>query len=57
MIINKFTEAASVTQCIDYMENVLNYVAPQVELIEVEVERGFEGSTGTGGTGENMGWG
>ena len=28
---------------------------PAVEIIEVEVGRGFEGSTG--GTGENMGWG
>jgi len=37
------------------MEKIMNYVAPQVELIEVVVESGFEGSTG--GTGENMGWG
>lgn len=33
----------------------VKYVTPAVEIIEVEVERGFEGSTG--GTGENMGWG
>lgn len=37
------------------MEKIMNYVAPKVELIEVVVECGFEGSTG--GTGENMGWG
>ena len=51
---NKFTEAASDAKR-TMMENLLNYVAPQVELIEVVVECGFEGSTG--GTGENMGWG
>ena len=38
-----------------FIEKQANYQAPQVEMIEVEVERGFEGSTG--GTGENMGWG
>lgn len=27
------------------MEKVLNYVAPVVEVIEVEVEKGFAGST------------
>lgn len=37
------------------MENVMDYVAPQIELIEVEVEKGFAGSPG--GEGEDMGWG
>ena len=32
-----------------------NYQAPLLEVIEVEVEHGFAGSTG--GTGEDMGWG
>ena len=31
------------------------YEAPMMEIVEVAVEHGFEGSTG--GTGENMGWG
>lgn len=43
------------------MENVMNYVAPQVEWIEVEVEKGFagspEGEGNPGGTGDDMGWG
>lgn len=29
------------------MEKVLNYVAPEVEIVEVEVEKGFAGSDGT----------
>jgi hypothetical protein len=33
----------------------VKYVTPEVEIIEVEVESGFAGSTG--GTGEDMGWG
>ena len=28
------------------MEKVLNYVAPVVEVVEVEVEKGFAGSLG-----------
>ena len=28
------------------MEKVLNYVAPVVEIVEVEVEKGFAGSPG-----------
>lgn len=35
--------------------SVKNYQAPQIEVIEVEVECGFVGTTG--GTGEDMGWG
>lgn len=38
----------------------VKYDAPQVEIIEVEVEKGFAGSDTDGdstGTGENMGWG
>ena len=31
------------------MEKVLNYVAPVVEVVEVEVEKGFAGSLGEGG--------
>ena len=30
------------------MEKVLNYVAPVVEMVEVEVEKGFAGSGGFG---------
>jgi len=30
------------------MEKVLNYVAPEVEIVEVEVEKGFAGSPGFG---------
>lgn len=41
----------------NFIEKTIGYQAPEVEVVEVEVERGFEGSTGTGGTGENMGWG
>ena len=33
------------------MEKVLNYVAPVVEVVEVEVEKGFAGSP-TGGFGD-----
>lgn len=51
---NKFTEAASDAKR-TMMENVMNYVAPQVELIEVVVECGFAGTTG--GTGDDMNWG
>ena len=37
------------------MEKMFGYVAPQVEVIEVEVEKGFAGSPGgTGGTGSNL---
>ena len=36
----------------------LHYESPHVEVIEVEVEKGFASSSGeTGGTGEDMGWG
>ena len=34
------------------MEKMFGYVAPQVEVIEVEVEKGFAGSTV--GTGSNL---
>ena len=37
------------------MEKMFGYVAPQVEVIEVEVEKGFADSLGgTGGTGSNL---
>ena len=39
------------------MEKVLNYVAPVVEIVEVEVEKGFAGSiTGPGEGGETSPW-
>ena len=37
------------------MEKNVKYVAPMVEIIEVEVEKGFAGSTGS--TGGNLGEG
>lgn len=37
------------------ISSVKSYQTPQVEVIEVEVEYGFSGTTG--GTGEDMGWG
>ena len=40
----------------EFVENVVNYDAPQVEVIEVEVEKGFAASDGygeTGGVGTN----
>lgn len=36
-------------------QNVVGYEAPQVEVIEVEVEKGFEASTSGGG--QNGIWG
>ena len=40
------------------MEKVMMYEAPQVEIIEVEVEKGFAVSTGEGTTygAETPGW-
>ena len=38
------------------MEKVLIYEAPQVEVIEVEIERGFAGSDNSGNT-STEGWG
>ena len=35
------------------MEKVLNYVAPVVEIVEVEVEKGFAGSVNVPGQGED----
>ena len=38
------------------MEKVLNYVAPVVEIVEIEVEKGFAGSlTRPGDGGEDSG--
>ena len=37
------------------MEKVLNYVAPVVEVVEVEVEKGFAGSTPDLEEGDNWG--
>ena len=34
----------------------MNYVAPELEVLEVMVEKGFEGSTGTEGGVEIPGW-
>ena len=34
------------------MEMEMNYVAPEVEIVEIEVERGFEGSEIEPGHGE-----
>ena len=39
----------------EFMKEELFYQAPQIEVIEVTVEKGFAASTG--GTGEDMGWG
>ena len=39
------------------MENEMKYVAPEVEVLEVEVEVGFAGSPTEGGTGGDMGEG
>lgn len=33
------------------------YEAPLVEVVEVQVEKGFASSGDAGGTGEDMGWG
>lgn len=38
-----------------FREEALAYESPQVEVITVEVEKGFASSTG--GSGEDMGWG
>ncbi len=37
------------------MEKNVKYVAPMVEVIEVEVEKGFANSSGTEGVGGNDG--
>lgn len=38
-------------------EKMYAYESPQVEIIEVEVEKGFASSGDAGGTGSDMGWG
>ena len=35
------------------MENEMKYVAPEVEVLEIEVEAGFEGSSDVPAGGEN----
>ena len=37
-----------------FADSNCNYQAPAVEIVEVEVELGFAGSTG--GSGSDMGW-
>lgn len=37
------------------MKMEINYVAPQVEVVEVEIEKGFAGSGGTSGDFESGG--
>lgn len=38
-----------------FIKEALAYESPQVEVVEIAVEKGFASSTG--GSGEDMGWG